>query len=371
MSTSRLRTPPAVVLFACLVALPFAPLPALAQSTPDDAFQAGQQAGRSGMNAAAGAVSTQSGQQNLPYYGTSAPQSGLYGNGQGAIGAAGSQKQIDCQTAQSGDAFNQQECDAVNFMTRNPTDRQKFKIDGTKDPLMTGSKSIIANPGPQAGTSTQQCHIETTKVPGKTTTETCTETETLGPQSCQRVLSVNVQMSCRPGELFQSLDLPRNTVDHIWIYAKCDPQAQDNSYIEMTADAFGIKGGTVRNATVKIPKDLASIPTNAWATTQGGQQGYLLVMTHPHWENNYRDVPVYILKDSTGCKAGSTDCAYHFYWEWVDTHQVCTDNGDGTDCSWLPYVRDSNNGWATGLIEVTTITDQWDNQCLYLDSRSQ
>ncbi|KMQ81305.1 hypothetical protein BPMI_01926c [Candidatus Burkholderia pumila] len=116
--------------------------------------------------------------------------------------AAGSQKQITCQSYRAGSAFDQQECYAVNFMTRNPGQRQKFRIGKDKDPLMTGSKNLVANPGRAQGSDTQQCHVEQEKILGKTTTETCTETQTLGNQSCQKILSVDVQMSCQPGELF-------------------------------------------------------------------------------------------------------------------------------------------------------------------------
>lgn len=345
-------------------------LAAFAQSTPDAAFQAGKDFATNGKNTAAGAVSQQSGQQNLPYYNTNAPQSSDFGNGQGAVGAAGSQKQITCQSSKAGSAFDQQECDAVNFMTRNPDQRQKFRIDKDKDPLMTGSKNLVASPGQAQGSDTQQCHVEQKKVPGRTTTETCTETRTLGNQSCQKILSVDAHMSCQPGELFPTLDLARNAVDHVKIFAKCDPAAQSHSYIDMTADAFGIKGGTVRNATVQVPKDISSIPASQWVNTAGGQPGYLLVMTHPHWEGSIRNVPVYILRDSTGCQPGSDRCAYHIDWECAERQQMCTGGRDGRTCTWQIRALGHSDGWATGVIQRTTITDHWDNQCLYLDSRS-
>jgi hypothetical protein len=341
---------------------------AFAQSTPDAAFQAGKDFAGNGKNSAAGAINSTTGKQNLPFYNTNAPESSDFGNGMGAVGAAGSQKQITCQSYKAGSAFDQQECDAVNFMTRNPGERQKFKIDKNKDPLMTGSKNLIANPGTAQGSDTQQCHVEQTKIPGKTTTETCSETQTLGDQSCQKVLSVDVQMSCQPAELFQALDLPRNEVDHVKIFAKCDPAAQSHSYIEMTADAFGIRGGTVRNATVQVPKDVASIPASSWTKTVGGPLGYLLVMTHPDWSYAIRDVPVYILNDSTGCQPGTDRCAYHIYWEWTELMNVCDINDN---CPLVPVLQAKNDGWATGVIQKTSITDHWDNQCLYLDSRSQ
>ncbi len=62
---------------------------------------------------------------------------------------------------------------------------------------------------------------------------------------------------------------------------------------------------------VQVPKDIVGIPAASWTQIVGGGPGYLLVMTHPHWEDSIRDVPVYILKDSTSCQPGSDKCAYH------------------------------------------------------------
>lgn len=341
---------------------------AFAQSTPDAAFQAGKDFAGGGKDVAAGAVNTTTGQQNLPYYNTNAPESSQFGNGRGAVGAAGSQKQIGCRGYRAGSAFDQQDCDAVNFMTRNPTERTKFKIDKNKDPIMTGSRDLIKNPGAAAGSSAQQCHVEQTTIPGKTVTETCTDSMTLDNQSCSKVLSVDVQMSCQQNELMQALDLPRNAVDHVKIFAKCDMAAQSRSYIEMTADAFGIRGGQVRNALVKIPKDVATIPADQWVTTAGNRTGYLLVMTHPDWEYRIRDVPVYILRDSLGCQPGSTSCSYHIYWEWAERRYDCDTDGN---CAFHNDVLSSNEGIATGVIGITSVTDHWDDQCLYLESRAR
>lgn len=339
-----------------------------AQTTPDAAFAAGKDFAAAGKNAAAGAVNAQTGQQNLPHFNTNAPESSSFMDGRGAVGGAGAQKQIDCQTYRAGSAFDQQDCDAVNFMTRNSGQRPKFKIDKKTDPLMTGSKRTLDNPGAVAGRSTQQCRIEHVKVPGKTTTETCTETQVIENPSCSKVLTVNVQMNCQPDSLFPALDMARNAVDHVKVFAKCDPKAVSNPYIEMTADAFGIRGGTVRNQLVKIPKNISDIPANAWVNTADGRKGYLLVTTRPHWEYAIRSVPVYILQDSKGCQPGSTDCAYHFYWEWTELMNQCDMN---ENCPLVPVVQAKNEGWATGVIGEVKITDSWDNQCLYLESRSR
>jgi conjugal transfer mating pair stabilization protein TraN len=63
------------------------------------------------------------------------------------IGAAGTGKQFDCQTYRARTGFEQQECDAVNFMSRNPGSRPKFTIDQKSDQVRNGSGSVIGQPG--------------------------------------------------------------------------------------------------------------------------------------------------------------------------------------------------------------------------------
>lgn len=55
----------------------------------------------------------------------------------------------------------------------------------------------------------------------------------------------------------------------------------------------------------------------------------------------------------------STDCAYHFYWEWVEHTR-----------SGQPFVSGSNEGWATGVIGEIKIDDHWDNQCQHLERKA-
>ena len=68
-------------------------------TTPAEAFNAGAAVGNGGAISAGAMVNSTTGTANLPNYSTSAPQRSLYGGGTGPVGAAGSAKQIDCQTS--------------------------------------------------------------------------------------------------------------------------------------------------------------------------------------------------------------------------------------------------------------------------------
>lgn len=177
-----------LILSSCLLAAAAASAQNL--TTPAEAFQAGKDFANQGRGAAARQVNGSTGASALPYYGTTAPETANFQGGRQRIGAAGTGKQIDCQTRQAGSGFKQQECDAVNFMSKNPTSRPKFTLDQKTDPVLTGSRSVIQQPGTVPGASTQQCRVERIRNPATYLGETCTETQTLENLSCKRVLQV-------------------------------------------------------------------------------------------------------------------------------------------------------------------------------------
>lgn len=176
-----------------LAALAVAASGAQAQITSQaDAFSAGRAFAQPGSAGAGGAVNATTGAANLPNFTTNAPESGNYGGGKGAVGAAGTAKQADCLTSTATTALAQQECDAVNFLSKNPTTRPKFNIDKTNDPLITGSTSIIKNPGTTPGSGAQQCRVIDVTTPGTFKTERCTEAYTDETITCQKIATPTV-----------------------------------------------------------------------------------------------------------------------------------------------------------------------------------
>lgn len=177
--------PGVAALAACLA------WPALARDsikTPADAFNAGQAFSNSdkGTGAASGTINAAAGSANVPKYNTNPPEAGIYGAGRSLIGAAGSTKQTACRDYRAGTAYDQQECDAVNYLTNMPSERLRFVIDKSRDPLMVNSKEVFANPGSVPASGTSACHIEKSTIPGTVTTETCEETRTLEDTTCTR-----------------------------------------------------------------------------------------------------------------------------------------------------------------------------------------
>jgi len=161
-------------------------------TTPADAFNAGKDFANTGKGAAGNMVNGTTGSQQLPNYGTTAPETANFQGGKNLIGAVGTTKQVGCETYRAPNAFQQQECDAVNFLSKTPATRPIYTIDKQTDPLLTGSKLLINNPGNVQGASTQQCRVERVKSPATFITETCTESQTLEIINCKRGFSADV-----------------------------------------------------------------------------------------------------------------------------------------------------------------------------------
>ena len=162
-------------------------------TTPADAFNAGKDFANTGKGVAGGKINSGTGSNVLPYYSTTAPETANFQGGRSLIGGAGTNKQIQCETYKAPNAFQQQECDAVNFMSKNPTQRQKFNIDKQTDPILTGSKGVINNPGtaPASGTG-QVCRTVTQNNPGEYVTETCTTARKTDFSECDNTLGIRI-----------------------------------------------------------------------------------------------------------------------------------------------------------------------------------
>lgn len=159
-------------------------------STAAEAFEAGKDFARNAKDTAGGMVNQRTGQTQLPYFTDTAPESGHYQRGRHNLLSVGRQKEHDCVGYRADSPFMQQECDAVNFISRNASERPRFELDPKKDPLLNGSSKIVNQPGSVPGTQTQQCRVEQVRVPASFISETCMESRSLATLSCQRLLRV-------------------------------------------------------------------------------------------------------------------------------------------------------------------------------------
>jgi hypothetical protein len=161
--------------------------------TPAEAFNQGKTFGNTGKGGAGGTVSGASGAANVPKYNTSCPGVRLLQQRQGFAGH-GRDQQADrtASPTSAANAYDQQECDAVNFLSKNPSVRPIVPLSKT-DPIITGSDPVIKNPGtaPASGTG-QVCRTVTQNNPGEYVTETCTTARKTDFSECDNTLDIQI-----------------------------------------------------------------------------------------------------------------------------------------------------------------------------------
>ncbi|WP_223508653.1 MULTISPECIES: hypothetical protein [unclassified Pseudomonas] len=118
--------------------------------------------------------------QSMPNYNNNPPQSANFGSS--SLFNVGVTRINTCKTAVAGsDKVANQECDAVNFLAKNPENRVKFPV-SPNDPIIKGIGNTINNA--TAGSATQACTTKTTTTPDIYATEVCNEYNLSEAQSC-------------------------------------------------------------------------------------------------------------------------------------------------------------------------------------------
>lgn len=152
------------------------------------AFDAGKDFGQQQKGKVSGMVSTDGAQKNIPNYTESAKESSLFSSGKGNLFSPAKGKLNGCATGPKADNnYNQQECDAVNFLAKNPSQRPQINID-KNDPIITGGKQIIDNANTNGGFS--GCKNVTTTKPAIYEEGMCHEGNRLDQVTCENTLTV-------------------------------------------------------------------------------------------------------------------------------------------------------------------------------------
>lgn len=165
------------------------------------AFGDGRSLGSGAVSGAFQGIGTGSATTIVPGYGQSASQTQYYQGGMGQISGPGVAKVTDCSSqAPDADAYRRQECDAVNFVARNPSVRPAFSIDRATDPLISRANSIASNPALQStginvGSSTESCRVVTDTTSATFTTEICTEYRPVTSNLCSTARQITVDQN--------------------------------------------------------------------------------------------------------------------------------------------------------------------------------
>ena len=152
-----------------------------------DPHSDGLELGKNNLNKLSSKVSN-SNAQTMPHYTNNPPQSQNFGSTD--LFGVGVSRINTCKTATHGpDQVANQECDAVNFLAKNPEQRTKFPVD-PNDPIISGIGDTINNAN--GGSATEACGTKTTTTPDIYATEVCNEYNLSEPKSCSMGQVVNV-----------------------------------------------------------------------------------------------------------------------------------------------------------------------------------
>lgn len=164
------------------------------------AFQDGKSLGSSVNQSAFSGINSGAASDKIPGYGTNPSETQFFQGGQGQLSGPGVAKMQNCATATpDSDPIKRQECEAVNFLARNPQIRPQFNI--TKnDPMILAAKharnnaeSFFQSLGIKGGAgSSTQCTTKTETTPAQYTTETCSSFKEFGEQQCTMGRVINI-----------------------------------------------------------------------------------------------------------------------------------------------------------------------------------
>lgn len=175
-----------IAFFVVLAGFTVVSMSAVADDATTNAFNTGKEVASQQSSSISKQITTDKAQQ-VPNYTTNSKESSLYQDGQGAISPSASAKVVDCKTSKASSDYNQQECDAVNFLSKNPSVRPQYSITSS-DSLITSSKQIISN----ATTTASYSGCTTSTVAGTTTYESvmCNIGKSVEQATCKKNLSV-------------------------------------------------------------------------------------------------------------------------------------------------------------------------------------
>lgn len=376
-----------------------------------DAFQAGRALGTAGIQSATATVNAGSGVQAVPHYGGQAAESSIFAGGRNPIGGVGLSKQSQCGSTVAASAYAQQECDAVNFLARNPTTRSRFQIDAHTDPLITSARTLLRATKVIPGVSSQQCRVEHITRPASTLTETCTDSYWVDSSTCEKVLVVNTSSTridqCPEGSLMPLYFSGWGGGVGYWIDAVCQNDVTDSLSLQYAwwngNDSTKNDGGRRRfpllpkgaapdpaafNASNAVPLqqpggDLHALPTFIDCDADScdfRQYQCNIVASGIRYDS---DTKTYLrLQDGVETPLDAADVtAPNRYL--VDVSDAKGDAGPSTtlvDCNApIPVPCDSPRPGAychghftrPGHRQVDTVSEAWDNQCAALEARSR
>lgn len=246
----------AALSFSVAAGTPVALTPAQQQAILDEGTTFGQGA----LSVGAGTINSAGGAAGVPGY--NATPSGQAPGAAGLFSPA-TAKKAGCDgyvaPAGAGQLANQMDCDAVDFLAKNPNPKSAYPIDPNTDPTIQAGRAVLLSardgtafqPGGVAagfGVATTQtgtgCATTTTTSPGTTTTSSCYIAATLSTQTCDKTLNCAVTQPA-PVPATPSYSCPSGSV---LIGTQCQPYAYAASVNYSCSAGSTLSGSTCQPA---------------------------------------------------------------------------------------------------------------------------
>ena len=172
----------------------------LALADQNSAFHDGKGFGAAKNQGVFDSINTGTASDKIPAYGATPAETQYYQGGKGQLTGPGIGKMQSCGSYTPGsDKIANQECEAVNFLARNPQVRPQCNIP-KHDPMTIGAKNALNSAesffqaiGIDGGAgSSSQCTTRTETTPAQYTTETCSSAKEIGTQQCTMGRVINI-----------------------------------------------------------------------------------------------------------------------------------------------------------------------------------
>lgn len=326
------------------------------QNQATNAFNEGKAVGSSKTQGLFDSVKSGSGTENIPGYGQEPQEKNYFMGGNGNLGPYGVAKMQSCATSPSDpDPIKRQECEAVNFLAKNPNVRPQFQLSNA-DSMFQKAKQIAGNAenflnslGFNIGNGNlSQCTTRTETTPAQYTTETCSILREVGEQQCTigRVVNIDADANFQCDKTVTALSSSTRTTSISTpgcTYGRVvNIDADSNFQCEQTINAyetlkcrrgfsptFGVINNTQQNTvsfdnqvpswnmatyntTFEIPNDVTSF-TATLSRYQVDNYGQLWINGSKVYENSYPGFPYDIRNGTYGCTSsggGGEDQSY-------------------------------------------------------------
>jgi len=326
------------------------------------AFQDGKSLGSSVNQSAFSGINSGAASDKIPGYGTNPSETQFFQGGQGQLSGPGVAKIQNCATATPDpDPIKRQECEAVNFLARNPQIRPQLNITNN-DPMILAAKharnnaeSFFQSLGINGGTgSSTLCTTRTETTPAQYTTETCSSFKEVGEQQCTmgRVINIDTDANFQCEQTvkaYQNLTCTRDLVV--------------TSTTEYTCQATGVS-----------TSDKASCDTVC--PTQGSYTFFYCPVNGNLWFIYPFSYPTVIQQ----CHIDATAFIAVYTGKTVDEVRTTLMNGKAIyspwrgpyhPCDYIPCTGTFTATQGSSCVQTQTIQTAWQDNCAALEARVQ